>query len=185
MRDGITAIGWSSVNPGSASSGVWSCTCWALGHFPRKKKAAVPVQAQEYPLTPRGLQKTIGPGGMCWHALFRPMRGAGHPATGRITCMILPFFIMWGVEQLYMTLLVKRGRLEVSLPVPVQRKVGKSAPFLRESSSIRCVEIPALSTSPKVAKSPRFQRTARKHPSEPTCGENAPRTLSIDATLLG
>ena len=75
-------------------------------HFPRKKKAAVPVQAQKYPLTPRGLQNIIGPSGMYWHALSRPMRVAGHSATGRITCMILPFIIRWGVEQVYMTLLV-------------------------------------------------------------------------------
>jgi hypothetical protein len=74
--------------------------------LPTKKKAAVPGQAQEYPLTPRGLQNTIGPVGIYWHALSHPMRVAGHPATGRIACMILPFFILWGVEPLYMMLLV-------------------------------------------------------------------------------
>ena len=79
---------------------------WDLAHFPRKRKAAIPGQAQKCPLTPRGLQNTIGPGGMYWHALSRPMRVAGHLATGRITCMILPFFIRWGVDPIYMMLLV-------------------------------------------------------------------------------
>jgi hypothetical protein len=51
-------------------------------------------------------------------------------------------------------LLVKRGSLEVSKRFPVHRKGGKTTPLLRESSSIPLVDVPVLSTSPKVAKSP-------------------------------
>src|SRR4030095_6246731 len=49
--------------------------------------------------------------------------------------------------------LVKRSCLELSPRVPAHRKGGKTAPLLRESSSMPLVEVPVLSTSPNVAKS--------------------------------
>jgi len=50
-------------------------------------------------------------------------------------------------------LLVKRRRLEVSQRFSVHRRIGKTALLLKESPSIPLVEVPVVSTSPKVAKS--------------------------------
>jgi hypothetical protein len=62
--------------------------------------------------------------------------------------------------------LVKRGRLEVSQRFPVYRRVGKAALLLRESPSTHLVEVPVLSTSPKLAKSPlTYTRAKRPLPS--------------------
>jgi hypothetical protein len=49
--------------------------------------------------------------------------------------------------------LVKRGGLEVLHRFSVQRTGGKTASFLREELSISLSEVPALSTSPNMAKS--------------------------------
>jgi hypothetical protein len=49
--------------------------------------------------------------------------------------------------------LVKRGGLEVLHRFSVQRMGGKTASFLREEPSISLSEVPALSTSPNMAKS--------------------------------
>jgi hypothetical protein len=55
--------------------------------------------------------------------------------------------------------LVKRGGLEVLHHFPVPRRRGKTASFLRAVLSIPLVEVPMLSTSPKVAKSPVYSAT--------------------------
>jgi hypothetical protein len=52
------------------------------------------------------------------------------------------------------SVLVKQGRLEVLHRFPVHRKVGKTALLLRGGSSMPLIEVPVLSTSPKLAKSP-------------------------------
>jgi hypothetical protein len=49
--------------------------------------------------------------------------------------------------------LVKRGGLEVLPRFPVSERIMKTASFLRRSFSIFPIEAPALSTSPKRAKS--------------------------------
>jgi hypothetical protein len=50
--------------------------------------------------------------------------------------------------------LVIRGSLEVLPRVPVHRRRGKTASLLRGSLSIYLIEVPVLSASPNVAKSP-------------------------------
>jgi hypothetical protein len=52
-------------------------------------------------------------------------------------------------------LLVKRDPLEVSPHFPVHRRARKTAPSLGESFSIPLVEVPMLSTSPNMPKSPK------------------------------
>jgi hypothetical protein len=69
-------------------------------------------------------------------------------------------------------LLVKRGPLEVSPRFPDYRRVRNTAPSLGERFSISLVEVPMLSASPNMPKSPRSLRTARKHPAGPTIPEN-------------
>jgi hypothetical protein len=50
--------------------------------------------------------------------------------------MILPFFILWGVEPVCMTLLVKRGNVEVAQHFPA-RTCGKSDGILTEGKRLR------------------------------------------------
>jgi hypothetical protein len=57
--------------------------------------------------------------------------------------------------------------LEVSQRFPVHRKVGKTAPLLRESSAIPLVDVPVLSTSPKVTKSQKVLATLKRLRFEP------------------
>jgi hypothetical protein len=64
--------------------------------------------------------------------------------------LYLTIFIRWGVESLYMTLLVKQGGLKVSARFPVRRRVGIPAPSLGESFCISLIEVPMLSTSPRL-----------------------------------
>ena len=85
-----------------------------LRHFPRKKKAAVPVKARKCPLALSGLQKN----GSRWPVpacAFAP-HASGTPSSDREDSRLyLTIFILWGVEPVCMTLLVK---LERSLGVP-------------------------------------------------------------------
>jgi hypothetical protein len=75
-------------------------------HFPRKKKAAVPVKARKYSLALSGLQKN----GSRWPVpacAFAP-HASGTPFSNREESRLYrTIFIRWGVESLYMTLLVK------------------------------------------------------------------------------
>jgi hypothetical protein len=50
--------------------------------------------------------------------------------------------------------LVKRGGLEVLHRSPVYERVMKTSLFLRGSLSLSLAEVPALSTSPNMAKNP-------------------------------
>jgi hypothetical protein len=51
-------------------------------------------------------------------------------------------------------ILVKQGGLKVSPRPPVRKRVEKTALSLGESFSFSLVEVPMLSTSPNLAKSP-------------------------------
>jgi hypothetical protein len=80
--------------------------------------------------------------------------------------------------------LVKRGDLGVLHRFPVSERVRKAAPLPRGSFSISLIEVPALSTSPKLAKSPCTLRTTCKHPVEPTLSENG-SLYSCQSGFLG
>ena len=83
----------------------------ALRHFPRKKKAAVPVKARKYPLTLSGLQK-MGPGVPVPACTFAP-QASGTPSSDREDSRLYrTIFILWGVEPVCMTLLVTMDRLQ-------------------------------------------------------------------------
>ena len=80
----------------------------ALAHFPRKKKAAVPVRARSYPLAFSGLQKN-GPRWPVPTCAFAP-HASGMLASDREDCRLyLTIFIRWGVGPICMTLLVIQG----------------------------------------------------------------------------
>jgi hypothetical protein len=49
--------------------------------------------------------------------------------------------------------MAKQGGVEVLHRLPVHERAMKTAPFLRGSFFISLVEVPTLSTSPKLAKS--------------------------------
>jgi hypothetical protein len=79
---------------------------WGLcSNFPRKKKAAGPVRARKCPLALSGLQKN----GSRWPVpvcTFAP-HASGMPSSDREDSTLhLTIFIRWGVEPVYMTLLV-------------------------------------------------------------------------------
>jgi tetratricopeptide (TPR) repeat protein len=81
----------------------------ALGHIPRKEEAAVPVWARTCPLTPSGLPKNRSR----WHVpacTFAP-QASGRPSSDREDSRLYPtIFIRWGVEPVYMMLLVKAAQ---------------------------------------------------------------------------
>jgi hypothetical protein len=78
----------------------------ALGHFPRKKKAAVPVRARSCPLALSGLQKN----GSRWPVptcAFAPHASGMLASDREDSRLYLTIFIPWGAELVCMTLLVK------------------------------------------------------------------------------
>ena len=85
----------------------------ALGHFPRKKKAAVPVKARTCPLALSGLQKNGSrpPKPAC---AFAP-HASGTPSSNREDSgLYLTIFILWGAEPICMTLLVSHVRTKLA-----------------------------------------------------------------------
>jgi hypothetical protein len=81
-----------------------------LRHFPRKKKAAVPIKARKCPLALSGLQKNGS-----WSPLpacaFAP-HASGTPSSDREDSgLYRTIFILWGVEPVCMTLLVRQEPL--------------------------------------------------------------------------
>src|SRR5919108_2392455 len=62
---------------------------------------------------------------------------------------------------------------DVNRPAARPHRVRNTALFLRGSFPISLVEVLVFSTSPKLAKSPRFLRTTQEHRSEPTLCENS------------
>jgi hypothetical protein len=76
--------------------------------------------------------------------------------------------------------LVKRGCLEVSHPFPLHERAKKTALLLRGSFSISLVEVPVLSTSPKLAKSPSWLIVSFGAPCQPMA-----RRLPAPRGMLG
>ena len=77
----------------------------ALAHFPRKKKAAVPVKARNCPLAFSGLQKNESRWSVPACA-FAPHASGMLASDREDNTLYLTIFILWGAESLYMTLLL-------------------------------------------------------------------------------
>jgi hypothetical protein len=78
----------------------------ALRHFPRKKKAAVPVKARKCPLALSGPQKNASPSPKPACA-FAPQASGTSSSNREDSKLYLTIFILWGAELLCMMLLVK------------------------------------------------------------------------------